>query len=490
MFRRPTKKQLLIRRIFFSAVATLAVLIILTVTILFMLGFRLDSGNGRLEQGALLQFDSTPNTADVSIDGKATGVRTAGKQTVSAGIHSVLYTKPGYENWSRTLDFAAGTLTWLDYARMVPKDRTPEKVASYATIVGAKASPDMKFMLLQEDAAVPQFQLADLRSADVKLSMLDIPATVYSEAGTVGVAHSFAMDKWNVGGRYILIKHTYNDRSEWLMVDTENVSQTINITRLLSVNFTDLKFAGTNGRTLFGLVDDRNIRKLDLSSATLSRALVSNVSSFDLFDTNTISYVGIDPNDPTKQVAGVYRDGDDQPHVLRAVDSLDTVLKIAVGEYFNDNYVAIAEGSEVTILKGNYQVAGNDDMTNMKPFASMSLMSSVTQLSFSPKSDYIVAANGDSFKTYEIEHSRSAGGAIDSNPAAASTQLQWLDTAHLWNRQSDTLVMRDFDNSNVYTINAITGDFDVTVSQNGRFIYSIGTADQGFSLQRVKMILE
>jgi hypothetical protein len=50
--------------------------------------------------------------------------------------------------------------------------------------------------------------------------------------------------------------------------------------------------------------------------------------------------------------------------------------------------------------------------------------------------------------------------------------------------------MRDFDNSNVYSINAITGDFDVTVSQNGRFIYSIGTADQGFSLQRVKMILD
>jgi hypothetical protein len=490
MFKRPTKKQLLIRRIFFSTVATLAVLIILTVTILFMLGFRLDSGNGRLEQGALLQFDSTPNAADVSIDGQATGVRTAGKQTVSAGDHTVLYTKAGYENWSRSLDFAAGTLTWLDYARMVPKERTAEKVATYATIIGAKASPDMKFMLLQEDAAVPQFQLADLRSAEVRISTLDIPASVYSEAATAGVAHSFSIDQWNDGGRYVLIKHIYNDRSEWLMVDTENVAQTINITRLLSVTFTDLEFAGTNGRSLFGLVDDKNIRKLDLSSATLSRALVSNVSSFELFDTNTISYTGTDPNDATKQVAGVYRDGDDQPHVLRTVDSLDTVLKIAVGEYFNDNYVAIAEGPEVTILKGNYQVTSTDDMTNLKPFATMSLTSSVTNLSFSPTSDYIVAANGDSFKTYEIEHSRSAGGTVDSSPAAASTPLQWLDTAHVWNRQNNTLVMRDFDNSNVYSINAIAGDFDVTVSQNGRFIYSIGTADQGFNLQRVKMILE
>jgi len=490
MFKRPTKKQLFIRRVIFSTIATVSVLIILTVTILFMLGYRLDSGNGRLEQGALLQFDSTPNNADVLVDNKLTGVRTAGKQTVSAGVHDVMYTKAGYENWSRSLDFAAGTLTWLDYARMVPKQRAPETVASYTTIVGAKASPDMRFVLLQEAAASPQFQLADLRSADVKFSTINLPADLYSESANPAVTHSFSMDKWNLGGRYILIKHSYNNQNEWIMLDTENVSQSINVTRLLSVNFTDLQFAGTNGRNLFGLLDDRNIRKLDLSSATLSRALITNADSFELFDTDTISYIGTDPNNATKRVAGVYREGDEQPHVLRTVDSLDTVLKIAISRYFNDNYVAIAEGSKVTILKCNYQIAGNDDMTNLKQFATMNLEKPVIQLSFSPKGDYAIASNAEAFVSYEIEHSRSFGGALDSSQGETFTQLRWLDTAHVWNQQNGSLIMRDFDNSNSYSINTVTGNFDVTLSQNGRYLYSIGSSDKGFSFQRVKMILE
>ncbi len=490
MFKRPTKKQLLVRRIIFSAIATFSVIIILTVTILFMLGYRLDSGNGRLEQGALLQFDSTPNSADIWIDGKSTGVRTAGKQTVVAGIHTILFSKDRYEDWSRTLDLTAGTLTWLDYARMVPKERSTETVANLKTVVGAKASPDMKFILIQEAADQPVFQLADLRSAEVKLSNLVLPTALYSDSATPEVTHIFTIDEWNNGGRYALVKHEFKGQLEWLMVDTENVSQSINVTRLLSVGFKDLKFAGTNGRSLFGLADDNNIRKLDLSSATISRALVSNVETFDLYDTNTISYVGLNPSDTTKRVAGVYRDGDEQPHVLRQVDSLDTALKIAVGRYFSDDYVAIAEGSDVTILKGNYVTSNNDDSSGLKDFATLKLVGPTTSLSFSPKSDYVLAESGATFMTYEIEHLRSATGTLEGADEASPTALRWLDVAHVWNQQNGQLVMRDFDNSNIYSINAVTGNFDVTLSQNGRFLYSIGKSGEGFTLQRVKMILD
>lgn len=491
MFKRPSKKQLLARRIIFSVIATLSVLIILTVTILFMLGYRLDSGNGRLEQGALLQFDSTPNDSAVWIDGRNTGLRTATKQTVVTGIHTVLFKKDNYEDWSRTLDFAAGTLTWLDYARMVPKQRAAQTVANYKTVVGAKASPDMKFFMIQEAADKPVFQMADLRSADVKLSTLTLPTALYGDAETPDITHKFVLDEWNAGGRYILVKHEYKDLLEWLMVDTENVNQSINITRLLSVGFQDIQFSGTNGRTLFGLADDKNIRKLDLSSATLSRALVSNVESFMLYEPDSImSYVGVDPSDGTRRVAGVYRDGDETPRVLRQTDSLDTPLKIATGRYFNDDYVAISQDSKVTILKGTYPTSSSATTDTLKPLAEFELPNAVTQLSFSPKNDYIFAEAGSDYMTYEIEHTRSAKGTTNTGSEAALTSLRWLDTAHLWNLEGNQLFMRDFDNSNVYAINAVAGNYDVTLSQNGRFFYSIGTSGEGFTLQRVKMILD
>lgn len=488
MFKKPTKKQFIIRRILLSSIATLAVIIIATSAILFMLGYRLDGGKG-LEQGALLQFDSQPSGADVYVDGLNINSRTASKKTVVAGTHSVRMTKTGYQDWNRTLDLDAGTLTWLDYILLVPKELPVQTVTDYEKLVGLTISPDSKWALAQEVAATPTFQLVDLRSEEVKISDLSLPTTSYSEAGTKGVKHSFSMVSWDSGSRYVLVKHLYREQTEWLVVDTQNISQTTNVTRLLSVNFKDLQFAGTSGKTLYGLTTDGAIRKVDVSAGTISRAFVSHVDTFTIFDNSVISYVGVDSNDATKRVAGVFRDGDEAPHVLRSVSSEDVVLKIATGKYFSDDYVAIAEGNIVTILKGRYPSSSSQDNSSLADFATLQLTGAVSALSFSPRGDYVVAQSGESFKSYEIEHKRTDVGAVTVPDGEAAETLQWLDIAHLWNDDGGTLTMRDFNGINVYPIMTVAPGFDASLSQSGRFFYGVGKSDTGYHLQRVKMIL-
>ncbi len=488
MFKKPTKKQFIIRLILLSSIATLAVIIIATSAILFMLGYRLDGGKG-LEQGALLQFDSQPSGADVYVDGLNINSRTASKKTVVAGTHSVRMTKTGYQDWNRTLDLDAGTLTWLDYILLVPKELPVQTVTDYEKLVGLTISPDSKWALAQEVAATPTFQLVDLRSEEVKISDLSLPTTSYSEAGTKGVKHSFSMVSWDSGSRYVLVKHLYREQTEWLVVDTQNISQTTNVTRLLSVNFKDLQFASTSGKTLYGLTTDGAIRKVDVAAGTISRAFVSHVDTFTTFDNSVISYVGVDSNDATKRVAGVFRDGDEAPHVLRSVSSEDVVLKIATGKYFSDDYVAIAEGNIVTILKGRYPSSSSQDNSSLADFATLQLTGAVSALSFSPRGDYVVAQSGESFKSYEIEHNRTDGGAVTVPDGEAAETLQWLDIAHLWNDDGGTLTMRDFNGINVYSIMTVAPGFDASLSQSGRFFYGVGKSDTGYHLQRVKMIL-
>lgn len=164
MFKRPTKKQLLIRRIITYTVMIAAVIVIVSGTILFILGYRLDSDKGRLEQGALVQFDSRPNGAVVSIDRKSISANTPSKQTVVAGTHQFSVSKTLYETWNKTQSIKAGTLEWFDYIRLVPKDLKLESVALYQTVVGEIASPDLKWLLVQEKTDTPSFQLVDLRS--------------------------------------------------------------------------------------------------------------------------------------------------------------------------------------------------------------------------------------------------------------------------------------------------------------------------------------
>jgi len=492
MFKKPTKKQLLIRRIIVSVIATLSVLIILTVTILFMLGYRLDSGNGRLEQGALMEFDSKPGGASVSVDNKNVGT-TATKQTVVAGVHTVTMNKTGYQQWTRTLDLQAGTLTWLDYVRLVPTNRPVENVAAYPTLSGVTISPDSKWVLVQENASLPTFQLVDLRAQDVKSTTISLPADSYSDATTPDVTHTFSSMSWDSGSRYVIIKHLYKDQTEWLVLDTQNGGTATNITQVLGVALTDVRFASTNGKVLYGLTTDGTLRKIDISAETISRAFVSHVSEFSVYDNTMVSYIGTDAANANKKVAGVYRDGDESAHVLRTVTSTDTnptTLKIVTGRYFNDDYVAIAEGNMVTVLKGHYPSSSSQDATSLSPLTTCELAGAVSSLSFSAGGDYVLAQSAGIFKSYEIEHDRVASGTLASTPGTSAPVLKWLDQSHIWNDGADELVMRDFNGDNVYSIMKVAAGFDASLSQNGRYFYGIGKADNGYQLQRVKMLLD
>lgn len=489
MFKQPQKRTFLIRRILLSVLATVSVLIIVTASILFMLGYRLDSGNGRLEQGALLQFDSKPNGADVWVDGKSVGSQTATKQTVLAGTHTVKMSKAGYEDWSRTLSLDAGTLTWLDYTRFVPKNLKVEPVAAYKSLAGFTFSPDLKWALGLEDATVPTFQLVDLRSETIKSSALTLSPQLYTTQPNT--ASTFSMYRWNSEGRYVIIKHVYGDQTEWLMVDTQDLTKSVNITKLLSVNLTDIQFAGTNGTSLYGLNTDGVVRKIDLSAGTISRALVSNVSSFSVFeDESAISYVGVNAADANKKVVGIYKDGDNDPTILQTATNPTDSLAIALGRYFSDDYVAIADNNMVTIFTGSLPNGGSSsDSNGLRKYGELTLKGTVSNLSFSDKGDYVLAQSGSEFMSYEIEHQRSHGGMITPAAGAPASSLKWLDTAHLWNDDSNSLMMRDFDGTNVHTIMPVASGFGASLSTNGKFFYGIGKTDTGYQLQRVRMIL-
>jgi len=488
MFKRPTKKQLLVRRIITLVVMVIAVLVIVTGTILFILGYRLDGDKGRLEQNALVQFDSVPNGANVTIDGKAVSARTPLKQSVIAGAHNFTVTRDQYQPWNKSLTTKAGTLSWLDYIRLVPKKLETESVAKYTTVFGEKASPDSKWLMVQEKADTAAFQLVDLRAQQIKTSEVTIPAALITEAATASVAHTYTMESWDENGRYLLVKHIYADKSEYIVVDTQDVATSINVSRSLGINLTDVEFSGTSGNILYGL-SDGTVRKLDLSNATISRALVSNVTSFNVYKENIVTYVGTDVENPAWQVAGVYRDGDENAHVLRTIKTAGTPVSIDATRYYNDDFVAIAEGTKVTILKGNYPASNSTDVSSLKTYAEFSAAGNVDTLTFSNEGNFLVAQSGLAFVGYEIEYMRFTNAMVTTSETQAHT-LNWLDDAYLYAVYDGHLSIREFDGANVHVIMPMEPGFDATLSQNGRYLYGIAKSGDTYQLQRVRMILE
>ena len=476
------------QRIAVYTTMTLSILIIVTGLIFLILGYRFDANDGRVEQGALMQFATLPTGARVSVDGEEINVRTPGKYTVLAGVHTFMMQRDQYELWQKTMDIKAGTLTWLDYARLVPKDRPALPVSQYAALSSSLASPDGRYIALLTDASQPTFEIVDIRSDTIRTERLTIPSTFVTDIATPGVTHSYALESWDSDGRYLLVSHTYNGKKEWLTVDTRDANATRNVSTLLDIDIQSLVFAGTSGSILYALTGG-DIRKLDVSAATISRSLVSQVTSFELYETNIITYVGTDVNDATKRVLGLYREGDSAPHIMRTVSTPDVPIRIATARYFNKDYVAMSEGARVTVLEGRYPASGSIDNSSMTEFFSFDFVSGVDRLGFSPEGDYLLVQNSSAFASLDLEHKTTAFSTIASTPDAVVAPLRWLDDDYLWSDFGGSLSIREFDGANGYTINAVAVGQTATLTENGRWLYSIGKTDTGFSLQRVRMIL-
>lgn len=485
MYKRPSKRTKLFRLIAVYAVMVLAVVTITTFVIFFVLGFRFNRDDGQVEQYAFLQFKSVPSGAAITVDGEEIGSKTPSKTSVPAGTHTVVISKEGYKDWVKTVHAKAGVITWLNYALLVPSEITLESVEIYGSVYSTLASPGGRYVLLQENSTSPTFDLVDISSDKIKTTKQTIPANLYSEANYYGVNHSFRTVEWDEGERFVLVEHKYADKTEWLILDTQSVESTRNVSAVFSSPISDIDFLGTSGN-VFYVLSQANLYKVELSSKTISKSLVGNVVSFDIFDDlNVISYTGTSTGG---RVVGIYRDGDEESYVLRTLPSVNqSPLNIAVTHYFNEDYVAISEGKKVYVLSGNYPDSEADVSVSLKRTASFSFDKDITSLSFSPEGEYVFVGNGDYFETYDIEYQTITPSGVAGTSSDYS--VDWLDANHLWMIRDGSLKISDFDGNNTYEINAaVFGQF-VKTTANGRYLYSIGKTDTGYKLQRVRLIL-
>ena len=96
----PGKKQT-IKQIAIYTLMTLSVIVVVAILILVMLGYRLNRTTGTLEQGGLVQLNSTPSGANLMINGTRLGATTSTKTTLAPGSHSITMSRSGYTPWQK-----------------------------------------------------------------------------------------------------------------------------------------------------------------------------------------------------------------------------------------------------------------------------------------------------------------------------------------------------------------------------------------------------
>lgn len=478
------KKELALRTLLYTSMSLL-VLVTVSFIIFTILGYRFNLSEGTIERGGLVQFGSTPTGARVSVDGALIGTRTPGKTTVLEGIHSFTISLDGYKSWSKTVDIKSSTLTWLNYALLIPNDLPTETIGKFDSLHSVVASPDRHSLLVHTSSDSPAFRVYDIRGNTVTSENITIPTALYSGATNSSVKHSFVAQSWAIGGRFVLVKHTYNDSSEWLVMDTQNVQNTKNLNSIFGVEFNKIQFSDSNANLLY-VENNGVLRQLNLSNETISRQLVTGVKEFNTYGGHIVTYTATETKDNiSKQVAGVYRDGDEDAYTIQSfVDGANP--HIATAHYFNDDFVAVTYGRNVRVLSGSYPDVKNG-INNLKTFAEFELEWDAKSVSFSPSGQYVFIESGDGkFASYDLEYETLSMSTIEGNNTGT---LGWLNNNYLWSVIDGQLVIREFDGTNISTINGAVNGYSSALTSNNRFIYSVGRDGDAFVLQRVSLVI-
>lgn len=487
MYKRPSRRKQLIQRTVSYGLMSAAVISLVGVLLFVVQGYQLNREDGKIEQGGLMQFDSLPVGADVTLDGITLNGQTPTKTTVSAGKHYVTIGRNGYRTWQKSVTVKPGSVVWLEYGHLIPSQLTTEVVAKLPAITGMLTSVDGKWIATKDTAATTTIRLFEISRADARQSTIDIPIAAYT-AAPEGKTHQFSLEAWDPRGRYILVKHAFNDNSgpEWLVVDTENVANTKNITTLLGVAMSKVVFSNTNSNELFVQIE-KDVRKVDIGAATLSRPLISNVAEFQVFDRMLGYTTLIDPVKAARAV-GYYEDGADKAHEIRSFSDDGTKpLHVALGRYFNRQFVAIAYGDMIDVLKGTLPTT-TEEQNRLELVTTMTQSGNVSRLSIRAEDRLVISESGADIQTYDVELLETHKFTIKAS-APPANGLKWLDEFTAWSDADGMLRLYEFDGTNQNEIAPVMPGFMAGLSEDNTWLYMVTSIEGAPSLTRVRLLL-
>lgn len=487
MYHAPSKLKLRLRLTLVYTLMVLAVTGLVALLFFIMSGYRFNQYDGKVEQGGLVQFDSKPSGADIWVDQAHLGGRTPAKITVTAGTHTISMQRTGYHEWRKSVVVQAGAILWLDYTRFVPQILQQITVATKAEPASSVASTDSKQLAYLTDATQPVVSLVNLDTDTPKVDTFTIGASDYTKPAA-GEASTFAIDSWSNDNRYLLIRHTYGQKTEWLTLDTIGSHDAVNVSSLFASDATDIQFSRSDASILYLLTSSGELRRGDVKAKTLASAMMANVESFSQFDNSTLTFVTkVDATTKNRSV-GYITSGASAPRLVRSyADDGAAPVHFAIVHYYNQNHFVLTYGTQVDILTGDLPSSDVKNPAALQTLATFTVSGGVSEILPSPESHRFVMLRSESaISVYDLELKQ--GSRIDlSRPLG----VVWTDETHYATIASGGAVrLYDFDGTNGHDV--LTGSLGgaVAMTPNGKYFYGFTTGQTAPELTRVKLVTD
>jgi len=420
----------------------IAILLVATLLLYEAYGFGITK-NGTIIQKGFVFVSSLPSGSNIHLDNnQPTTAKTNTRLSVPSGQYTLQITRNGYQPWQTTLFVLGGSVQHYDYPFLIPLKLTSTPVKNYDSApTMTTQSPDKRWFLVELAGDPPVFEIHDLKNSKLAPTTVSLPANKVS----VGATQSWQAVEWSADNQHVLLQHTYDDKTEFIVVDSTDVSKSVNLNKTLGVNPTKI--------TLLNKKYDQyylyTAANQTISTATLNNpqptAVLDHVLAYHSYGNDLLLYASSQAVTSGKVAINLWQNG--KTSLLREVSPSPTYL-LDFTKYSGSWFMALGSVSEGRVYIYKDPQAQLQSKTGQAVPIFVLKTPNPQYLSFSDNARFIVDENGSQFAVYDNENLQ--GFTYDTKRVLDAPQqhASWMDGHHLTYVSGGKLLMLDFDGAN------------------------------------------
>ena len=460
-------------------------IIISTIVLLYQAnGYEVDN-KGKLVQNGLVFFSSQPNPATIYLNDKKQSQQTNSRVSIPAGQYSVRLARAGYHDWQHTLSVQGGDVQHFDYPFLVPKTLAPKAYGTaYASVPAlVSQSRDKRWLMVQPNSAEASFDIYDLKNPTDPAVNVTIPAEIVA---TSNGAATWKVVAWADDNQHVLLSRNDASGTAYIMLNRAEVAQSKNLTTLFNLSSGSVLTLNNNKFDQYYLHVPATGELSAVSLSTPTPAVViKNVQAFKTYDNSTVLYATTTGAPAGKVAINMFSGG--QTFFLRYLSAGSTYLLDMAG-YGGTPYVVLGSAADnsVYIYKNPEKQlrGGSKNAVAMRAIR----LTNPQYLAFSPTAQYILVQSGQSVAVYDIFQQRLSNYKESAPVDAPQTHATWMDGHRLVFVSGGTLLLHDFDQTNLQTLMAAAPDFAPAFSPDYHYVYTLAPATGGMQLLQTPLL--
>lgn len=490
MHRPKTKREKITHLIITAVVMPVSVIVIVSLLVGYILGYRFNLSDNSITQGGLLQLGSTPSSAKVVIDDEMIR-NTPGRADLASGSHTLHIDKDGYRSWYKNITINPGKILWNNYVRLIPEDPTIKAMRSYSSVDSSVVSSGGNRIAIIENKTMPTITIEDITVDTPEQTVATIPSTLYAQATKKDARHTFELVDWAPrGDSVVLVRHTVGNIVELLSVNIIDTKRSSNITTILGQEPRKVQYMRSQDDQVIVLAKD-GIRIVDVQAKTVSAPVVKDAIDFEYGYDNYISYLKKTNLTDVYEV-GYWTPGAQSGRIIQKVKST-TRPRMQIAQYDRKQFFAIQTDTMTTLYQSQLPASSDQPFDRDKDTTLQHVIktkSSPDSVTFSPSGRFVSVKQGLTVYNYDIELADQHEIQLSDTLHKKDSKLQWLSDFHYWTSNDKQVAISEYDGNNTHALAVFMPDQAVTFSRNGNYLYVMQQQGKKVQLARISMLVE